>query len=80
MKPFHPGFLFPFLSLPVAAMLLLPCPGLHAQTARHLEFAITKGTNPDGSGAYSGRLVLDRTGPDAPFKASWTLSNGTASG
>lgn len=51
-----------------------------AGDATKLEFAITKGTNPDGGGGYTGKVTFARTAPEQAFKAAWTLSNGTAEG
>jgi hypothetical protein len=51
-----------------------------AGEAKHLEFAITKGTNPGGAGSYTGKLVFKSGEAGEAIAAAWTLSNGTASG
>jgi hypothetical protein len=69
-----------FRILAAASLTIAASPTARAGDAKQLEFAITKGTNPDGGSNYTGKLTFARTAPECAFKAAWTLSNGTAAG
>jgi hypothetical protein len=88
----QPAFITP-INIPIlmttlhfhsASSVLLACllftASASAEAPNKLEFAVTKGTNPDGGGGYTGKLTFARTGAEQAFKAAWTLSNGTAAG
>ncbi len=59
-----------------SAIVALSVSTAQAEVPKKLEFSITKGANPSGKGAYSGKVSFSREDSKTPYKVTWTLANG----